>query len=168
MFKSAGSPESNVLPRRSNLVWMFCRAVSIALLLTSTFVVAPNALAQVAPLKGNVMGTDGRPLQRAEVRIEAKDKESAPITATTGSNGRYLFAGLPAGVYRLSILEGGAVKFSVNIKMRGEEARIDFDLSPSAGKKIRNYVWVPGRTGSNLPGRWVEVERRSTLTTGLH
>jgi hypothetical protein len=74
----------------------------------------------------------------------------------TGSNGQYLFAGLAAGVYRLSVLEGGAVKFSANIKMRGDKARIDLDLSSSAPKKVRNYVWVPGRTGSNLPGRWVE------------
>jgi hypothetical protein len=146
---------------------MFCRAVSIAFVLTGTFGLAPTALAQLAPLQGNVLGTDGRPLQRAEVRIEAKDKASAPITTITGSSGRYLFAELPAGIYRLSILEGDAVKFSVKIKMRGEKARIDFDLSPSAGKKIRNYVWVVGRTGSNLPGRWVEVERRSTSTKGL-
>jgi hypothetical protein len=146
---------------------MFCRAVSIAFVLTGTFGLAPTALAQLAPLQGNVLGTDGRPLQRAEVRIEAKDKASAPITTITGSGGRYLFAELPAGIYRLSILEGDAVKFSVKIKMRGEKARIDFDLSPSAGKKIRNYVWVVGRTGSNLPGRWVEVERRSTSTKGL-
>jgi len=102
------------------------------------------------------MGTDGRPLQGAEIRLEGKEKSSAPITTMTSSNGRYLFAGLPAGVYRLFIVEGGAVKFSVNIKMRGEKARIDFDLSPSAGKKIKNYVWGPGRTGSNLPGRWAE------------
>jgi Carboxypeptidase regulatory-like domain len=102
------------------------------------------------------MGTDGRPLHGAEIRLEGKDKPSAPITTTTGSNGRYLFAGLPAGVYRISIVEGGAVKFSVDIKMRGEKARLDFDLSPSARKKIRNYVWVLGRTGSNLPGRWAE------------
>jgi hypothetical protein len=135
---------------------VFCRAVSIALLLTSTFVVAPNALAQVAPLEGNVMGIDSRPLQGAEIRLEGKDKPSAPITTTTGSNGRYLFAGLPAGVYRLSVLEGRAVKFSVNVKMRGEKARIDFDLSPSAEKKIRNYVWVVGRTGTNVAGRWAE------------
>jgi hypothetical protein len=135
---------------------MFCRAGSIALVLTGAFVLVPSALAQVASLQGNVLGTDGRPLQRAEVRIEAKDKARAPITTITGSSGRYLFAELPAGVYRLSILEGGAPKLSVNIKMRGEKARIDFDLSPSATKKIRNYVWVVGRTGSNLPGRWVE------------
>ena len=50
--------------------------------------------------------------------------------------------------------------FSVDIKMRGEKARLDFDLSPSAEKKIRNYVWVSGRTGSNLAGRWVEREGR--------
>ena len=146
---------------------MFCRAVSIAFVLTGTFGLAPTALAQVAPLEGNVMGTDGRPLQRAEVRLEGKDKASAPISTITGSSGRYLFAALPAGVYKLSILADGAVKFSVDIKMRGEKARIDFNLSPLAGKKIRNYVWVPGRTGSNLPGRWVEVERRSTTTKGL-
>ena len=120
----------------------------------------PSALAQVASLQGNVLGTDGRPLQRAEVRIEAKDKASAPFTTITGSSGRYLFAELPAGVYRLSILESGVAKLSVNVKMRGEKARIDFDLSPSAEKKIRNYVWVSGRTGSNLAGRWVERERR--------
>ncbi len=135
---------------------MFCRALFIALYLTGTFVLAPSALAQVAPLQGNVLGTDGRPLQGAEIRLKGKDIPSAPLTTTTGSYGRYLFAGLPAGVYRLSILEGGVAKLSVNVKMRGEKARIDFDLSPSAGKKIRNYVWVAGRTGSNLPGHWAE------------
>jgi hypothetical protein len=135
---------------------MSYRALSVALFLTGAFGLEPSALAQVAPLQGNVLGTDGRPAQGAEVRIEGKDKPSTPITTVTGSNGRYLFAGLSAGVYRLSVLADGATKFSLNIKMRGEKARIDFDLSPSAGKKIRNYVWVLGRTGSNLPGRWAE------------
>jgi len=146
---------------------MFCRAFFIVPILTGAFVLAPSALAQVASLQGNVLGTDGRPLQRAEVRIEATDKASMPITTITGNSGRYLFAEMPAGIYRLSILEGSVAKFSVNIKMRGEKARVDFDLSQAAGKKIRNYVWVVGRTGSNLPGRWVEVERRSTPTKGL-
>ena len=146
---------------------MFYRALSIALVLTGASILAPTALAQVAPLQGNVLGPDGRPLQGAEVRVEGKDKPSAPITTLTGSHGRYLFAGLSAGVYRLSVLEGGATKLSVTIQMRAEKARIDFDLSPSATKKIRNYVWVVGRTGSNLPGRWVERERRSNPTRDL-
>jgi hypothetical protein len=137
---------------------MSCRAFFIAFFLTGAFGIAPTALAQIASLQGGVMGTDGRPLQGAEVRIEPTGKLSPPITTTTGSNGRYLFAALPAGVYKLSIVADGAVKFSVDIKMRGEKARLDFDLSPSARKKIRNYVWVLGRTGSNLPGRWAEKE----------
>jgi hypothetical protein len=135
---------------------MFCRAFSIVLILTAAFVLAPTALAQVASLQGNILGTDGRPLQGAEVRAEPTDKPSAPITTVTGSNGRYLFGELPAGVYKLSIVAGGAVKFTVNVKMRGEKARIDFDLSPSAEKRIRNYVWVVGRTGTNVAGRWAE------------
>jgi hypothetical protein len=135
---------------------MFCRALIIALFVSGAFVLAPTALAQVASLQGNILGTDGRPLQGAEVRAEPTDKPSAPITTVTGSNGRYLFGELPAGLYKLSIVAGGAVKFSVNVKMRGEKARIDFDLSPSAEKRITNYVWVLGRTGSNVAGRWAE------------
>jgi hypothetical protein len=102
------------------------------------------------------MGIDGRPLRGAEIRLEGKDKPGAPITNITGSRGQYLFRELPAGLYKLSIVKGGAVQFFVNVKMRGEKARIDFDLRPSTEKRIRNYVWVLGRTGSNVPGRWAE------------
>ena len=135
---------------------MLYRVAIIALFFTGAFAVSQTASAQIASLQGNIIGTDGRPLQGAEVRIEGKDKPGAPITAITGGNGQYLFAGLPPGVYKMSIVAGGAMRFSANIRMRGEKARIDLDLSPSAAKKIRNYVWVPGRTGSNLPGRWAE------------
>jgi hypothetical protein len=155
---------------------MFYRGFIVVLFLAGAFVFAPTAFAQVgtnfrdydashtpvfggkrAPLQGTVVGTDGRPLQGAEVRSEGKGKSSAPITTVTGSNGQYLFAALPTGLYKMSIVAGGAVKFSTDIKMRGEKARIDFDLRPSAGKKIRNYVWVPGRSGSNPAGSWVEA-----------
>src|SRR5918996_3653446 len=118
---------------------MFYRALLVALISSGALVPGPAALAQVASLQGNVLGTDGRPLQGAEVRIERTDKPSTPMTSVTGSRGQYLFRELPAGVYKLSILSGGAVQFSVNVKMRGEKARIDFDLSPSAEKRIRNY-----------------------------
>jgi len=47
---------------------MFYRALSIALVLT------PIALAQIASLQGNVMGTDDRPLQGVEIRLEGKEK----------------------------------------------------------------------------------------------
>jgi hypothetical protein len=132
--------------------------IIIVLFLAGAFVLAPTALAQI--------GTDGRPLQNAEVRSEGKGKSSAPITTITGSNGQYLFAGLAPGLYKLSIVAGGAVKCSTNIKMLGEKARIDFDLRPSAGKKIRNYAWVPGRSGSNRAGGWAEVGDTGSVKAG--
>jgi hypothetical protein len=148
---------------------MFYRRCIILLFLAGAFGFAPTASAQIgthfrgydaghtpvvgakpAPLQGTILGTDGRPLRGAEVRSEGKGKSSAPITTITSSNGQYLFAGLAPGLYKLSIVAGGAVKFSTNIKMTGKKARIDFDLSPSADKKIRNYAWVAGR--------WAEVD----------
>jgi hypothetical protein len=132
------------------------RVTIIALIFTGASILALSAAPQAASLQGTVLETDGRPLPGAEVRVEKKDKSTAPLTTMTSSNGRFLFTALPAGVYRFTILAGGAEKLSVDVKMRGEKARIDFDLSPSAPKKIRNYVWVGGRTGSNIAGRWVE------------
>jgi hypothetical protein len=164
---------------------MFYRKCIILLFLAGACVFAPTALAQIgthfrdydaahtpvvggkpAPLQGRILGTDGRPLQGAEVRSEGKGKSSAPITTITGSNGEYLFAGLAPGLYKLSIVAGGAVKFSTNVKMLGEKARIDFDLRPSAGKKIRNYAWVPGRSGSNRAGGWVEFGDTGSVKAG--
>ena len=133
---SAASPKDLCVPefaQRRNFI--LCSAEHfLSALSPGAFGIAPTALTQVACLQGDVLGTDGRPLQRAEIRLEAKDKASAPITTITGSGGRYLFAALPVGVYKLSILADGAVKFSVDIKMRGEKARLDFDLSTSARK----------------------------------
>ena len=99
------------------------------LFLAGAFVFAPTALPQVgthfrdydashtlvigakaAPLQGIVLGTDGRPVQGAEIRIERKGKSSAPITTITGSNGQYLFAQLPSGLYKMSIVTGGHVR----------------------------------------------------------
>jgi hypothetical protein len=156
---------------------MFRGGFIIVLFLAGAFVCAPTALAQIgthfrdydaahtpvvggkpAPLQGTVLGADGRPLHGAEVRSEGKGKSSTPITTITGSKGEYLFAGLAPGLYKLSIVVGGAVKFSTNVKMLGEKARIDFDLSPSARKKIRNYAWVAGR--------WAEVGGTGSVKAG--
>jgi protocatechuate 3,4-dioxygenase beta subunit len=103
---------------------MFYRRCIIVLFLAGGFVFAPTASAQIgthfrdydaghtpvvggkpAPLQGTVLGTDGRPLQGAELRSERKGKSSAPITTITGSNGQYLFAGLAPGLYKLSIVD---------------------------------------------------------------
>jgi Carboxypeptidase regulatory-like domain len=137
------------------------RRVFIAnLLLAASFAVCGTLSAQTSSVEGNVTGTDGRPLKDAEIRFEKKDRAVSPVISRTDANGHYT-AALPRGLYKMSLAERGAVKASITVKATGFNSRIDFDLRPSATKKVKHYVWVGGRTGSNLPGRWVEADIRA-------
>jgi Carboxypeptidase regulatory-like domain len=138
---------------------MLLRPFITGLLLTGAFAFFATASAQTSSIEGNVTGTDGRPLKDAEIRFEQKGR-GAPVTSNTDANGHYT-AALPRGLYKMSLAERGAVKASITVKATGFNSRVDFDLRPSAEKKIKHYVWVGGRTGSNLPGRWVEADIRA-------
>jgi hypothetical protein len=61
----------------------------------------------------------------------------------------------------MSLAESGSVKASITVKATGVNSRIDFDLRPSAEKKIKHCVWVGGETGTHLPGHWVEAGIRA-------
>ena len=135
---------------------MFYRALIISILLTGAFILP--AIAESSSIQGDVLGTDGRPLKGAEIRIERKDKPTAPATIITNGKGYYLSAALTAGIYRISVVVGGTVKSAVTVRTVGDNARIDFDMSQSAGESLKHYVWVPGGVGSHLGGRWVQAD----------
>jgi hypothetical protein len=139
---------------------MLQRVFITTLLLAVSLVFCAPLLAQSSSVEGNVTGTDGGPLRDAEVRFEKKERAVSPIITRTDTNGHYT-AALPRGVYKMSLAERGAIKASITVKSTGFNSRIDFDLRPSAAKKVKHYVWVGGRTGSNLPGRWVEADIRA-------
>ena len=130
------------------------------LVFAGSFALSATASAQTSSVEGNATGADGRPLKDAEIRFEQKARQTSPIISRTDANGHYT-AALPRGIYKMSLAERGAVKASITVKATGFNSRIDFDLRPSAEKKIKHYVWVGGRTGSNLPGRWVEADIRA-------
>ena len=123
-------------------------------LLTSAFAFSATVSAQTSSVQGDVVGTDGRRLKDAEIRFEQKAGQIPPIMSRTDVKGHYT-AVLPTGVYKLSVTQRGAAKAAVTVKATGANSRIDFDLRPSAEKKIRHYVWVGEETGSHLPGRWI-------------
>jgi hypothetical protein len=133
---------------------------SVGLLLASFFAFSAPVSAQTSAIEGNVVGSDGRPFKGAEIRFEQKAGQISPILSHTDGNGHYA-AALPRGVYKMSLVEGGAVKASITVKATGANSRIDFDLRPSAEKKIKHYVWVGGETGTHLPGHWVEAGIRA-------
>src|SRR6059058_4693876 len=140
---------------------MLYRTVISSFLIAAAFAFCPSP-AKAAGIQGGVVGADGRPLQGAEVRIERQDKTSAPVTSQTNVKGSYASSGLPAGTYKISVVENGAVKSNVTIKMAGETARVDFNLKPSAGKAVIHYVLVSREIGSHIAPYWVEADANGT------
>src|SRR5262249_20250725 len=127
-----------------------------SLVVVSSFVFTAKLSAQVSPVEGSVVGADGRPLKGAEVRFEQKEGQVSPIISRTDANGHYT-AALPRGTYKLSLVTDGNVKAPITVRATGAKSRIDFDLRPSVAKKIKDYVWAGGGTGTHVPGHWVEA-----------
>ena len=115
-------------------------------------------------IEGTVRGSDGKALKDAEVRVEGKDKKV--VTTKTDARGHYSYARLSPGVYKVSVVLGGAVQSSANVKTAANNSRIDFDLKPAAAKKIKHYVWVQARTGTHMGSGWVEVDDAGNAAPG--
>jgi len=144
---------------------MLYRTVISSFLAAAAFAFSPSTPAQASGIQGEVRGVDGRPLQNAQVRIERKDKAGAPVTMQTNAKGSYVSSALPAGTYKISVIENGAVKSNVTIQMAATTARVDFNLKPSAVANVKLYVLVPG-AGTHLASRWVEADANGTPIAG--
>ena len=96
---------------------MLYRTVISSFLAAAAFAFSPSTPAQASGIEGKIRGVDGRPLQNAQVRIERQDKTGAPVTIQTNAKGSYSSSALPAGTYKVSVVENGAVKSNVTIKM---------------------------------------------------
>jgi Carboxypeptidase regulatory-like domain len=143
---------------------MFYRTrVLAAAFLAGTVVFSGAAFGQ--SIEGVVRGPDGKPLKDAEVRLEQKGNKSV-VTTKTDARGHYSHARLSPGVYKVSVVLGGAEKSSVDVKTTTTNSRIDFDLKPAAAKKVKHYVWVPARTGSHMGSGWAEVDHGGNTAPG--
>ena len=114
--------------------------------------------------EGTVRGSDGKALKDAEVRVQGKDKKVA--TTKTDTRGHYSYARLSPGVYKVSVVLGGAVQSSVNVQTTTTNSRIDFDLKPASAKKVKHYVWVEPKTGTHMGSGWVEVDDAGNAAPG--
>ena len=115
-------------------------------------------------VSGTVRGADGKPAQGAQIRFEGKERSN--FTTTTDAHGKYAYKGLPAGIYKISVLINGTPKSSVTVKSAGENSRVDFDLKSSPAKSVKHFVWVPARTGSHMGGGWMEVDSNGNPVAG--
>ena len=104
----------------------------LGLSLAGMLMCAFGVLAQTAVMEGNVKGEDGKPVQGAMIKITRTDIKGN-YQVKTDKKGHFLYAGLPLGVYDVSVEIGGAAKDSVKgVRLHSDMPPIDFDLAKSA------------------------------------
>ena len=87
------------------------------------------------------------------------------LFARTDASGHYVVSKLPNTDYEVVLFVNGSIKASIsNTKtFANKPTQLDFKLTGQyaankSGKKHTHMVYVPAETGSNLSGRWVEVD----------
>jgi len=100
-------------------------------------ILAATALAQITTIEGDVKGTDGKPVEKAVVKIERTDIKGS-FKTQTNKKGHYLYMGLPIGTYNVTLEINGKVADTVSgIRTRmGDPLPVNFDLAQTAQKSV--------------------------------
>jgi hypothetical protein len=142
----------------------------------SIFLMAAPAIAQTSTIEGYAADTNGKALKNSEVRIQQqKAKTSRVAVVKTDGNGHFVAANLPASTYTVSVLLGGAVKWSAaNVKTAdGQVVHLNLSQHPAVAVAAANNqpkkraVWVPDTTGSRLGGHWEDQPIRGSGTNDV-
>src|SRR5437870_11402866 len=124
-------------------------------------------------LQGDVKDSKMQPVAGAEVHIQAKDGSGFQKIVRTDSNGHYAVSKLPNTDYEVILFVNGSIKATINNTktFAGKPTKLDFKLTGQyASNKVKKHthmVYVPAETGSNLSGRWVEVDDNSDTSAAL-
>ena len=145
---------------------MFIRSMVIALLCLGLGSIA-SARAEGLGIKGQVKGTDGKPLAGAEVRAQRADGKGSVLSTKTDSKGEYSFRSLDVAPYAITTVINKKPVQVASIRTRqGAWVRADFDLGATASKgapKRKRMVWVAGETGTHIgSGHWETIEDSNT------
>ena len=124
-------------------------------------------------LQGDVRDSKGQAVAGAEVHVQAKDGTGFYRIVHTDANGHYAVSKLPNTDYEVILFVNGSIKATINNTktFAGKPTKLDFKLTGQyASNKVKKHthmVYVPAETGSNLSGRWVEVDDNSDTSAAL-
>jgi len=131
--------------------------LSVVCLSLSNVAVAVNG----STLEGKVCGPDGQPIKGADVRLQNSSSKLQAALTKTDVRGQYRFINVAPGTYKVSVSSANVVqKLIADVKLDGNK-RVDLQISPvnsAARTKGKHLVWVPPPTGTNIGGRWKEVD----------
>src|SRR5947207_14660358 len=116
-------------------------------------------------IQGDVKDSKAQPVAGAEVHIQAKDGSGFYRIIHTDASGHYAASKLPNTDYEVVLFVNGSIKTTINNTktFADKPTQLDFKLTGQyatnkPAKKHTHMVYVPAETGSNLSGRWVEVD----------
>ncbi len=152
---------------------MLIKSLQLSTVTVLVSAVAAWASSPVGParIQGIVQDSNQKPVAGAEVHISAKDGSGLQKIVRTDSNGQFGVSNLPVTDYEVVLFVNGQIKASLtNQKVfPSKPTQVDFKLTgkyaSNAKKKHTHMVYVPAETGSNLSGRWVEVDDNSGAGT---
>jgi hypothetical protein len=138
---------------------MFLKAYSISFV--GLFLVTFSAWAGTSAFEGFVKDPAGHPIKGAAVRIEATNGSKFSRVVKTDAAGHYTADGLPAGIYKATLVVNGAVKASIlNASTQsGKHTQLNFELTPKTKVVKTHKVWISPDTGTHIGGgQWVDVD----------
>jgi tetratricopeptide (TPR) repeat protein len=99
-------------------------------------VLAPLSLsAQRSPVRGHVIGEDGKPLAGAEIVLVNRDN-GQKFTMKTDKKGDFINIGVTLGIYHLTVNKDRKVLFEKDLAVTGEEKFEEIDI-PKAKEESR-------------------------------
>lgn len=130
--------------------------------------VAGAMMAQTSQIEGKVTGEDGQPLKDALIKIERQDIKGN-YKVKTRKKGDYLHAGLPLGVYNVSVEVGGQTVDSVNnVKTRlGEPTVVDFNLQELKAKRQAQEKAAETGTLTEEQARDMSPEQKAAIEKAM-
>jgi hypothetical protein len=112
-------------------------------------------------LEGKVSGPDGQPIKGADVRLQYSSATLEAALTKTDVRGQYRFMNVASGKYKVSVSSANPTqKLIADVKVDGNK-RVDLKINPvnsAASTKEKRRVWVPPPTGTNLGGKWKELD----------
>src|SRR5262245_2203436 len=114
---------------------------NLAVAAAGALLLALQSFAQVTTIEGLVKGTDGKPLEKAEVLIVRTDIK-ANYKTKTDKKGHYLYMGLPIGTYNVELMvEGKKVDAVNNVRTSlGDPKPVNFDLANNASMQAQKQA----------------------------
>jgi tetratricopeptide (TPR) repeat protein len=104
-------------------------------------ILAVSAFAQITTIEGDVKAADGKPIEKAVVKITRTDIKGNYETKTN-KKGHYLYMGLPMGTYNLELMvDGKKVDAVSGIRTRpGDPIPVNFDLKASQAENANKQA----------------------------